>query len=228
MRGIFSCVMAIAFAIVISPAASAQSVLEVVAGLKFCRTLKDDGQRLKCFDGLVAEKKTEQRSSKDTDPEVEVTWTITEDKSPIDDSPQVMGILEAVGARDTGLLLRCREKHTEAAFAGGSTYLGSEANKVVVRINEGKPIETRWSPSSDGRAVFAPSAIQFIRSLPDNGKLFVRAFGYGGRTADGEFKLGNVSEVREKIAQACNWPGEPTRGLTPKNTTPSAKAEKDK
>lgn len=233
MRGIFNCVMAIAFAIAISLPASAQSVFEIVAGLKFCRTLKDDGQRLKCFDGLVAEKKTEQRSSQATEPEVEVTWTIKEDKSPVDDSPQVSGTLEAANAGGSlmghaGLFLRCREKQTDAIFAATSTYLGNELIKVFVRINDGKTIETRWTPSTGGQGVFAPNAIQFIRSLPDNGKLFVRAFGYGGRTVDGEFKLGNVSEVREKIALACKWPAEPTRGLIPKNTTSSAKPEKDK
>jgi hypothetical protein len=36
--------------------ASAQSLLEIVAGLKLCRTLTDDAQRLKCFDGLVTDK----------------------------------------------------------------------------------------------------------------------------------------------------------------------------
>lgn len=57
--------------------------------------------------------------------------------------------------------------------------------------------------------------VLFIRALPDNGKLFVRAYGLGGNTADGEFKLGNVSEVRQKIAVACQWPGD-TKNSSPK------------
>ena len=78
-------------------------------------------------------------------------------------------------------------------FGGPLTFLGRhEKIKVLVRIDEGKAIETMWSPSTDGRAVFAPSAIQFIRALPDNGKLFIRAFGFEGKIHQGEFKLWGV------------------------------------
>jgi hypothetical protein len=89
--------------------------------------------------------------------------------------------------------------------------LGSESIKVLVRINEGKLTETMWSPSTKGTAAFAPNAIQFIRALPNEGKIFIRAFGYRGETLDGEFHLGNPAELREKIAQACNWPAERPR-----------------
>jgi len=114
-------------------------------------------------------------------------------------------------------VLRCKEKDTDVMFTRPSTFVGSgQSIKVLVRIDDGKSIETMWLPSTDGQAVFAPSAIQFIRALPDKGKLFIRAFGYEGKNADGEFKLGNVSEVRQKIALACNWPGERTKGSSPK------------
>jgi hypothetical protein len=114
------------------------------------------------------------------------------------------------------LALRCKEKDTDVIFTRSSTFLGSgQSIKVLVRIDDGKPIETMWPLSTGGQAVFAPSAIQFIRALPDNGKLFVRAFGYGGKNADGEFMLGNVFQVRQKIALACNWPEERTKGSSP-------------
>ena len=199
---------AIGFALAIASAtivpASAQSVLETIAGLKFCRTLKDDAQRLKCFDGLITDKASDQPTT-----EAEITWAITESKSPVDDSPQVAGRLQANGdtASSAFLILRCKERSTDAYFGRPYTYLGSgNSIKVLVRINNANPIETMWSPSTDGSAVFAPSAIPFIRSLPDKGKLFIRAFGYQGKTADGEFNLGDVSEVREKISRACGWP----------------------
>jgi hypothetical protein len=187
--------------------ASAQSFLEVLAGVKFCRTLTDDGQRLKCFDGLFAEKPVPDKVEKK-----EVAWEITENKSPIDDSPQVTATLLPPGS-DTSvdlfsaavLILRCKEKETDAMFKKLGSYLGSHDKiRVLVRIGDGKPIETMWTPSTDGGAAFAPSAIQFIRALPDRGKLFIRAFGYRG-PADGEFDLANVSDARERIAKACKW-----------------------
>jgi hypothetical protein len=55
---------------------------------EFCRTLKDDTQRLKCFDEVLYEKPSEQLSSKSPD-DFEITWTIKEAKSVIDDRPEV-------------------------------------------------------------------------------------------------------------------------------------------
>lgn len=196
--------LSIACANAIAVPVSAQSLLETIAGLKFCQTLKDDAQRLKCFDGLITDKPSDRPT-----PAGEINWVIKESKSPIDDSPQVTGRIHAIGdtTNSASLILRCREKTTDAYFGRPYTYLGSgNPIKVLVRINDGKPIETMWSPSTDGTSAFAPSAIQFIRSLPDKGKLFIRAFGYQGKTADGEFNLGDVSEVREKISRACSWP----------------------
>jgi hypothetical protein len=189
-------------------AANAQSVLEMAVGVKFCRTLKEDGARLKCFDDLFAEKAKPDKSDRESVADVR-TWAITEDKSPIDDSPQVLAIMRA-SSGDAMLALRCREKRTEAIFTGG--FLGSiDRIKVVVRIGEGKPISTSWNPSTAGTGAFAPSPVQFIQALSDNEKLFIRAVGYGGRQVDGMFNLGNISEVRDKISHACSWKESPKK-----------------
>jgi hypothetical protein len=182
---------------------SAQSILEAIAGLKFCRTLKDDAQRLKCFDGIATDAPTANPAA--GKPDVEVAWTVDENKSPLDDSPQVSAAIPDAKA-DATLVLRCKEKKTEAIFSKTLGFLGTtKPIKVVVRINEGKLIETQWSPSTTGSGAFAPSAVQFIKALPDQGKLFIRALGFNGNSQDGEFSLGKVSEIRDKIAQACNW-----------------------
>jgi hypothetical protein len=153
----------------------------------------------------VAEKPSEQPKT----PEAAPIWTIKESKSPIDDSRQIEGFLFAISDSEPVLGLRCKEKKTEAFFGKRFAYFSSgDSVKVLTRINDGPPIETVWTGASQGYGVFAPSAIQFIRSLPDNGKLFIRAHGFRGQTTDGEFNLGNVSELREKLSRACNWPAE--------------------
>jgi hypothetical protein len=45
-----------------------------------------------------------------------------------------------------------------------------------------------------------------MQALPDKTKLFLRAYNYQGAPADSTFELGAVSEVRDRIATACNWP----------------------
>ena len=60
----------------------------------------------------------------------------------------------------------------------------------------------------DGRAAFAPDAVAFIQSLPDNGKLSIRTTrSNDGKIKEANFNLGGVSEVRNKIAKACDWGG---------------------
>jgi hypothetical protein len=195
---------------VASDRARAQSLLEIAAGLKFCKTLTDDAQRLKCFDSLFAKK--EEPPAEKPQTETAMGWKVEESKSPVDDSPQVTALLHADGSTEgvsltppIMLVLRCQEKKTEAYFAKPFAFLGTNPIKTLVRINDGKAIETQWHPASNGQGVFAPAAVQFIRALPDNGKLFIRATGFNGETIDGVFSLGKVSEIRDKIAADCHW-----------------------
>jgi Type VI secretion system VasI, EvfG, VC_A0118 len=182
----------------------------------------NDEQRLKCFDSLFIKK--EEPPAEKTQA---MSWSVEESRSPVDDSPQVTATLHADGSTEgvsltppTALVLRCKEKETEAYFVKPFSFLGTNPIKVLVRINDGKPIETQWQPSSNGQGVFAPAAVQFMRALPDNGKLFIRATGFGGGREDGTFSLGNVSEIRDKISAACHWPR--LNAPTPHPVTPTS------
>ena len=99
-------------------------------------------------------------------------WSIVEDKSPTDNSPQISAGL-VVG--EAALILRCREQKTEAAFSTKDTYLGDQPVTIRFRINSEDPIKEIWRPSVNGRAAFAPKPEDFIRALPDNGRVFIRA-----------------------------------------------------
>ena len=57
----------------------------------------------------------------------------------------------------------------------------------------------------DGRAAFAPDAEAFIRNLPDNAKVIIRTTRSEGKMKEGKFDLGTISEIRNKIARACDW-----------------------
>ena len=62
-----------------------------------------------------------------------------------------------------------------------------------------------WKASINGRAAFAPDAVALIQSLPDNAKLSIRTTRSDGKVKEGKFDLGAISEVRNKIAGACDW-----------------------
>jgi hypothetical protein len=134
-------------------------------------------------------------------------WSIVETKPPKNDSDQLSAVM-VVG--DTALILRCRNQTTEAAFSTKDTYFGDQSVTVRYRINSEDPVKEVWRSSMDGHASFAPNATDFIRMLPDNGRVFIRAIAADGRNKDANFKLSGVSEVRAKIERACNWSDEAT------------------
>jgi hypothetical protein len=129
-------------------------------------------------------------------------WSIVEDTSAVDKSPQFSAGL-VVG--DAALILRCREERTEAAFSTKDTYLGRENVTVRYRLDQREPVKEVWRSSMSGRAAFAPKAEDFIRALPDNGRVFIRAIAADGHNKDANFQLAGVSDIKEKIARACNW-----------------------
>ncbi|HEY0377198.1 MAG TPA: hypothetical protein VGC87_09590, partial [Pyrinomonadaceae bacterium] len=53
---------------------------------------------------------------------------------------------------------------------------------------------------------FKGDAVGFLRSLPDDGALFLRISDRQGEAQNLEFDLGGLRTVREKLAAACKWP----------------------
>lgn len=184
-----------------------------------CKKITADTARLKCFDEIGSSRTSEADKN---DPALKAEWRYVVDKSPLDDSPQVMATLKS--KEGAVLVLRCKEKYTEAVFIPEGFFIGGTGNTipVIVRIDETPPTTVQWSKSTNDRAAFAPNAIKFIRLLPDNGKLFLRATGFQGRQADGSFDLRDVSVARSKIEDACHWPT-PKSDKLPSPSHPSPK-----
>jgi type VI secretion system VasI family protein len=202
-----------AFLMTFAPgAAIAMSPQQIPSEVKSCKAIIDDRERLKCFDGLFAEpskpqKLPEEKQGEKSAEDKQVNWSIDETKSSTDGSPQVVAA-NLVG--DTVLILRCKNQTTEAAFSTQFNYLGYKSVDVELRINDRSSIKQVWKASMNGRAAFAPDAIAFIQSLPDNGELSIKTTrSTDGKVKEGKFNLGAVSEVRNKIANACNWDNAP-------------------
>ena len=193
-------VFAIAITFVIAGSTSSHAVppQAITEEVKSCKAIPNDQQRLKCFDSLFADKQTkplEKSANEDN-------WSIEESKSSMDGSQQIVAA-NLVG--DTVLILRCKHQTTEAAFSTRYNYLGSRSVDVTLRINDDKPFKQVWKASIDGRAAFASDAVEFIRMLPDNAKLFIGTSRADGKTKEANFNLGNVSDIKNKIAHACSW-----------------------
>jgi hypothetical protein len=138
-------------------------------------------------------------------------WEITDGKSKVDDSPEVRATLlsqEGTSISNAALLMiRCMERSTDLVVVPNG-YLGSTNGNVrtLFRINDAPAIIEQWRGSTDGKAAYSPNAVSRIKSLPENGTLFVRLTAYNGHQHDATFSLGNVSEVRDRVSAACKWP----------------------
>jgi hypothetical protein len=206
-RGKQSCLFAaisIYFVIFASTASNARPPQAIPEEAKACKAISNDQQRLKCFDGLFADKPNQPNA--DDKSANEGNWQIEEGKSPTDGSPLIVA---ANLVADTVLILRCKDQTTEAAFSTKYNYLGSRSVDVTLRINNEKPFKEVWKASIDGRAAFAPKAEDFIRMLPDNAKLFIKTSRSDGKTKEANFNLGKISDIRTKIARACDWDDTP-------------------
>jgi len=190
--------------------------------LKLCRQIKDDGERLKCYDGIDVS------ASNPASPPAEskqagAHWLITDEKSPLDDSPQVSAALTSSDSR-SHLLMRCKDRKTEVAVSiRGFIKCGPDV-RVIYRVDQGEATETPWNAHSTCYLALVPSPIPFIRALADDGKIYVRMFDHHGTSHDALFNLGKVSEVRSRLAQACDWDSaaNATSDPAPKAAAPAA------
>jgi type VI secretion system VasI family protein len=197
----------ISFLVSIGSEAIAISPQDIPTEVKSCKAITDDKERLKCFDGLFGgpskpQKLPEENQVKKPPEEKKGNWSIDETNSP-DGNPEVVA---ANLVNDTVLILRCKDQTTEAAFSTQYNYLGYISVDVELRVNGQNPIKQVWKASMNGRAAFAPDAVAFIQSLPDDGRLSIKTTrSTDGKIKEADFNLGAVSETRNKIAKACDW-----------------------
>jgi len=190
--------------------------------LKLCRQVKDDGERLKCYDGIDVSASNPAAPPADSK-QAGAPWLITDEKSPLDDSPLVSAALTSSDGR-SHLLMRCKDRKTEVAVSiRGFIKCGPDV-RVIYRVDQSEATEIPWNAHSTCYLALAPSPIPFIRSLTDDGKIYVRMFDHHGAPHDALFNLGKVSEIRSRLAQACAWDGAANTGSDPAAKAPAPAA----
>lgn len=167
--------------------------------LGLCRKVADGDARLKCYDAIG----TTSEPSKSAKMEIRaLEWNVVESKSPIDDSPQISAGMMSIDGLSS-IILRCAERKTEVIFMPRSLFV-YERGSVLIRLNDLPAASASWSASTSHNALFAPNGVAFVKMLPDDGTMFIRATGRSD-SADATFKLGAVSAVRDRISSACRW-----------------------
>jgi hypothetical protein len=172
--------------------------------IKLCRQITDGAERLKCYDRINPSAPGATGAQTGSQSGADAAWEISESKSPVDDSQLIAAALRSADGKGQ-LILRCRERKTDVALSiTGFIKCGADA-RVIYRIDQEQPVDSPWDATPNCYLATARSPIPFIRALGDRGKLFVRMFDHHGAPYEALFDLGKVSEVRERLAQACKW-----------------------
>ena len=145
---------------------------------------------------------------------------ITDEKSPLDDSPLVSAALPSSDDR-SHLLMRCKDRKTQVAVSSTGFINCGPNVRVIYRMNQEQPVETPWRSHPSCYLALAPTPIPFIRALADDGKVFLRMYDNHDAPNDALFSLGNVSKIRSRLAEACEWDAASTSSG---NSAPNAPA----
>jgi hypothetical protein len=134
-------------------------------------------------------------------------WIISETTSPVDYTPMVNATTYARGGQDGPAMrfsIHCRAGRVELVVAGSAVTRRGEQYAITYRVNDGAPVQVPGTMAASGVGVaFGGDAMRLLRSLPDDGSLAVRVATRGGTYEEGQFSLGGLKVVRDKVAAAC-------------------------
>jgi hypothetical protein len=190
----------------ISQAVCGQPADDTFARFKSCLQL-DGAARRECL-----EKLSQELAGASAPPVAPAPWVISETTSPVDYSPQITAVLasqSAVKDAPSSFAMRCRGARTEVLVSTAGSWRPSSNGefKVSYRINDQPAVEGRWAAiAGGGTAVFNGDVIQFLRSLPERGRILISVYDWQGPAHDATFQFSGLEDVRRKIAEACKWP----------------------
>ena len=184
--------------------ALAQGTSDPLAQLRDC-SLMERAERLKCLDRLSRSMEAPARPA----PAVG-DWTISDTTSPVDYRPFVVAITPSLdGAEGSAMRLSiyCRNGRTELVVDGPAVSGRGEDYTISYRVNGGQPMQTAaGTPSFGTGAAFKGDVVRLLQLLPEEGEVAVRLSPRTGAAREGNFSIGGLKIVREKLAAACNWP----------------------
>ena len=176
-----------------------------------CTAISNDERRLECYDLLF--KKTVSR----TTPAGKGQWSITEEKSMIDDSSKVVvsvtnsePVQNRFGQTKTmHLIIACRENKT-ALWINFDQFMSDHAGggRVTYRIDKEKARSINMRNSNDHMALGLWSggqSIPFIKKLKNAKSLLVRATPHSSSSITTTFPVAGIDKAIAPLSAACGW-----------------------
>jgi len=156
-----------------------------------------------------------QRSEASPAGETLPSWRVQTSTSAMDGSKMVALQLDSdsefpgsFGMHRATLVLRCKEKKTEAYIVTGtraSVENTEETHAVRLRFDQAEPVTEHWSESTSGDTLFARNGRQLIDRLVKADVLTFEFTPFDAGPAVVRFALNGLGDRLPELAQACGW-----------------------
>jgi hypothetical protein len=140
-------------------------------------------------------------------------WVVSETISPVDYTPVVVAVTPSRESGESGesstmrLSIHCRNGRTELAVAGAAISGRGDDYAISYRIDSDGPVQIAAGAPLFGTGVaFKGDIVRLLQSLPEEGNMVIRLTPRTGAIREGNFPLGGLKLVRNKLAGACKWP----------------------
>jgi type VI secretion system protein VasI len=150
------------------------------------------------------------------------SWTVTESKSKIDDSPSIMLTVQSSEPVRSGykqekadLVLRCHENNTSIYVVFGGCYMSGNSvwSRVDIRLDNDKAFSQEWTESDGNKALglwrYGKGLIGRIKGMFGKSKMLVQASPTSESSMIAEFSIAGIQEAVKPLQKACNWGGPP-------------------
>ena len=177
-----------------------------------CLRINEPLDRLACYDqqsGRTAQKKNLPSPG---------SWTVTESKSKIDDSPSVtLSVVSSEPVRcrykqaKAHLFLGFSENNTDILVVFGDCFMSdnSGGGEVDIRFDNDKAFSQNWTESNDNTALglwsYRQGSIKLIKSMFGKSKMLVRATPLSESSIIAQFPIAGIKEAIKPLQKACNW-----------------------
>ena len=167
-----------------------------------CVLIVDNDERLACYDSAFDIQSSNQKS-------VIGAWDVSENSNPMDDTKTVVLALDSTqGQNRLGrvpfLIMRCQSMKT-SLYIGWNDYLGSDRQRVNIRIGTKKAKSESWPLSTDKTATFSPAPVSLIKQMLKADKLVMQTTPYNESPVTAVFPLAGLDEAIKPLRKVCIW-----------------------
>jgi type VI secretion system protein VasI len=174
-----------------------------------CAAIDDGTKRLACYDELAGRNPGQSKLTP-----TKGKWVVTKKVSDINGRPMVSVLLPAESQPDDGssiygkarLVLSCNDRETTAFIVPQRLLsLSNDGLDVHYSLDAGAEHREIWQLSEDGRKIFQPRPILWIKSLIPAAKLQVQIIIYGTDSLNFTFDVRGVELAIAPLREVCGW-----------------------